>query len=309
MDKICAGCPNKIPGRECLTCSICKGTYDLECAGVSSARYYNTMTKDHKNKWKCQSCICKRPKRGNLSTPVRKSDHSDSTQEEQNITLRRKNLKQPPENETVDSDIEDSSILGDTLPAPDEQLINHITLQQLSNIISEKLSENNTAIISQLKTTIQKEINKTMSQFKEDLKHEIDGLHIKNNQRKFEIENVNRKIEKLELETRKIQRELTEIKSTPETSKMFDDTSKKIYKQEDNTKKIVLYGIEEYKHEPEHELHIRLIEMFREKLHIDLLGYIEETRRIGKYNGETNRPKIDDRSNTTHYYPRTRTYN
>lgn len=242
------------------------------------------MTKEHKDQWKCQSCVCKQPKSGNLGTPVRTSDRYDNTDqntEVQNITLRRKHSTQAQKNNTIEQDSEDSIILGDTLP---EQTISQITLQQLSSMISEKLSENNNAIITQLQTTIQIEIKKATTQFKNDFKQEIDILHTQNSQRKLEIENISKKIEKLEREAKKMQTEISEIV-------YISGTPKKHYKQEENMKKLVLYGIEEYQHESEHELHIRLIDMFREKLHIDLLGYIEDTQRIGKYRGK-NRPLI-----------------
>lgn len=75
----CAGCRNILPRRgEHLRCEICKGSYDLECANVS-AKSYNLM--ERKQTWKCPECVSKRPKVGNLNTPVRTSSPGDIVQE------------------------------------------------------------------------------------------------------------------------------------------------------------------------------------------------------------------------------------
>lgn len=54
----------------CLCCSICTQVYDLDCANVPEKRFLNTMSKEQKNAWKCQTCKCKQPKTGNVNTPV-----------------------------------------------------------------------------------------------------------------------------------------------------------------------------------------------------------------------------------------------
>ncbi|XP_059061518.1 uncharacterized protein LOC131854419 [Achroia grisella] len=69
----CSGCKKALPKKEFLQCSICKGAYDLECANVSSKRYYSfyATDNDRRNIWKCPECLCKQPKRDNTDTPVR----------------------------------------------------------------------------------------------------------------------------------------------------------------------------------------------------------------------------------------------
>lgn len=49
----------------------------IKCANVSEARYFNTMTPEHKNSWKCPLCWSKAPKKGNVSTPAHKLADSD----------------------------------------------------------------------------------------------------------------------------------------------------------------------------------------------------------------------------------------
>lgn len=41
-----------------------------------------------------------------------------------------------------------------------------------------------------------------------------------------------------------------------------------------NSKKIVIYGFDEYHNEPENNLHFRLVRMFQELYNIDLTAYI-----------------------------------
>lgn len=99
----CSGCKNILPKREHLRCEVCKGIYDLECANVSLILFH---LMERKNAWKCPECLCKRPKVGNLNTPVRSSSPNDIAREtgrgtppsptaegSQNVTVRSKPIK------------------------------------------------------------------------------------------------------------------------------------------------------------------------------------------------------------------------
>lgn len=66
-----------------------------------------------------------------------------------------------PNKETLNS--EDLSILGDT------KMQSEVTLQNLREIISMQLKENNQCIISQLQTTIKTQINQAIAKLKEDV--------------------------------------------------------------------------------------------------------------------------------------------
>lgn len=61
---------------------------------------------------------------------------------------------------------------------------------------------------------------------------------------------------------------------------------------ESNSKKIVLYGFPEYYRESDFELQHRVCDMFQENLHVNLTGYVEETRRIGRFSSNKTRPLI-----------------
>jgi hypothetical protein len=270
----CAGCHKNLPPKQFMVCCFCSLKYDLECANVSFGRY-RVMETDTKNSWKCPECWSKEPKANNTNTPIKTTVCELTTDPDMNVTTRNKTKSSRYDN-TLSTD--DLSILGDTmtqLESPKTNKQAEITLESLSYLISEKLKENNKNIIKQLQNTIQEEINKTLL----CLKQETNELNKQNMQRKYEIEELSNEIGKLKLEKERIQEEITDIRQKYFNMKGYD-------KIEDNTRKFVLYGIEEYLHEPEHSLHLRIIDIFREELQIDLLGYIEETRRIGKYQGK-----------------------
>lgn len=96
----CAGFHKPLPKREHLRCEMCKGVYDLDCANVSLKLFH---LRERSNVWKCPECLCKRPKVGNLNTPVhssspncnpREAEHdmppSPNTDGLQNMTVRSK---------------------------------------------------------------------------------------------------------------------------------------------------------------------------------------------------------------------------
>lgn len=286
MESKCAGCLQNLPRREFLTCMYCSNSYDLECANISSKRFYNTMTLEHKTSWKCQACRCNTPKAGNADTPIHSRDHDTTGLELNNITTRKKPLITT--NETLSS--EDLSILGDTNQM-EERSINinkmqcELTLQNLSEMIAMQLKENNKSIISQLQITIQIEINKAVLKFKEDVTKEINNLSQKNKEQQMEIQLINTKIIKLEKTNEELNRGIKDLEEKLTTNQI------RTYSPESNSKKIVLFGLAECYWEPESDLHNRINEIMREIMGVDLIGYIESTYRIGKYNNK-NRPLV-----------------
>lgn len=71
----CAGCNNPLPKREFLRCMLCRATYDIECANISP-KFFNLM--ELKQQWKCPECLSKRPKTGNVNTPIRNTTSTAS---------------------------------------------------------------------------------------------------------------------------------------------------------------------------------------------------------------------------------------
>lgn len=181
----CAGCLQEITNREFLDCILCSERYDLECANVPTQRFYNTMTKEHKQRWKCQACHCKTPKGDNSNTPLRQRDENDlypfSTPSE-NTNITKRNPRSNLINESICS--EDMSLLGNTMHKEKSNNKIELNLENLSELIELKLKENNSSIIADLRTTIAAEINKAMLQLKAEIKPEINLLSKQNEQRK-----------------------------------------------------------------------------------------------------------------------------
>lgn len=279
---LCAGCKQLIPNKINLICSLCYENYDLECANITE-KQYNSLSNEMKLKWECQECRCKKPKNNNNSTPARPQlCLPRNSTPETFVTVRRK-PSQSQHNDTTCS--EDTTIFGNTINGEthaEPGLQAQITLQSLSDLISSKLKENNSSIITEIQNTIQKEINLAILKLREDVKKETDSLLKQNQQRKSEIETLNTKIEDLKKETELLQSEIKILSNKTYTTKTTT---------ENNMKKIVLYGLPEIYKESENELDSRILNVFRDILQVDLLGYIEDTHRIGKYKNNT-RPLV-----------------
>ncbi|KAL4710485.1 hypothetical protein ACJJTC_008887 [Scirpophaga incertulas] len=73
----CNKCHQRISDRKYLSCADCKQLYDLFCANVSEHRFYNTLTGEHRDAWKCALCMSKQPKMAKTNitnTPVRSAN-------------------------------------------------------------------------------------------------------------------------------------------------------------------------------------------------------------------------------------------
>lgn len=75
---VCAKCRRKIQDRRFLNCTLCKKTFDIECANVSE-KLFNLMDRSRKSLWTCEKCI-KRKNKPTTSTPIIKSHpHKETT--------------------------------------------------------------------------------------------------------------------------------------------------------------------------------------------------------------------------------------
>lgn len=284
MESKCSGCLQNLPRKKYLTCAYCKKSYDLECANVPSQRFYNTMTHEVKQNWKCQACYCNTPKTGNADTPIRSRDRAMNDLELNNMTTG--NKPATTNNDTLSS--EDLSILGDTKTIEDmtiAKMQSEITLENISEIISIQLRENNISIISQLQATIQTEINKAIDKLKEDVTKEINNLSQQNKNQQTDIELMKAKMAKLDNTNKELREEIKDLEAKLTTNQM------RKFSPESNSKKIVLFGLSEHYKERESDLHNRINQIFRDIMRVDLVGYIEDTYRIGKYNNR-NRPLV-----------------
>lgn len=286
MDPIfCIHCSKKISERHYLTCRVCKNSYHLDCTNVSDTRYY-LMTLENKKLWKCQLCYTELPPKDNnaASGISMHAERGESPDQKNNITFR--NKANYNSNDSLSS--QDISLLGDTIimnkedsskirPHPETEL----TLPNLSNIIITQLKENNMAIIKELQNIIQTEINKAMDKFQNEVKQNSKTLSEQNDTRKQEIQKINIELETLKTENVNLKKEIEELRKMSTNSEIPHEI--KGILENDNRKKIVLFGLAEYYREPEHDLHNRIVDIFRDIFDVDLIGCIEDTQRIGKY--------------------------
>lgn len=225
--------------------------------------------------------MCKRPKIGNTNTPIRQEDRQLSQQlqtpSEDNVTIRRRTIHSL----NFITDSEDLSSLGDTAHTQEKSVQAELTLKNLSKIIILRLKEK--SIIIELTQTIQSEINKATTKLREDIEQKTDALLKLNDQRIRDIEKIIRKIENLKNKNEKLKKEIKDLPTR--------NNSSNITCPETNSKKVVLYGFDEFHKELEYSLHNRLIELFCDTMNVDLTGYIEDTFRIGR-NNSNNRPLV-----------------
>lgn len=298
----CEGCRQDIIDKKFLTCVLCSHKYDLKCANVLEKHFYSLMTPERKRDWKCPHCTSKIPKKGNTGTPIRQQETESNQQGAQhdtltlltneNVTLRRNTQRNCYEDLTSS---EKNTVLGDTLYAETsfDQPETQLTMENLSDMISKKLEKNNESLLAQFKNLIQIEVTKTIDELKEkiknELKLEIEELCKLNKCRMNEIQEMKNEVGKLMTINQKLQKEIQEIEIKCKTS----NSNPHQYSTPENiSKKIVLYGFPEYYRETDLELHDRLCDMFQQYFQVNLVGYIEETRRIGKFNNNQTRPLV-----------------
>lgn len=272
----CAACPQIITDKYYLTCSTCEEKYDLDCASVSIQRFRNTMTIEHRNKWQCQTCICNiRKKIQRPTSPYIKIDKEF----ENNITFRKpKNLI------CLDSSDEETSIAGDTqIPHNNysSSMINSITIQQLETLLDSKLQATKQAIISEINSSFTLHVNSAISKLKQEIYPAINSLQSQQECINEDIKLLNKRINDINNENLQLKNDLKRIQDNFICDN--NTTNKKtILPKENNDKKFILYGIKSSPWENEDELHEQILHIFRDILNVNLAGYIEDIKRLGR---------------------------
>lgn len=278
----CGGCQQIITTRKLLTCTFCKESYDLECSGVSIQRFLNTLTPDHREKWKCRTCCSKIPK---TKIPIPRQ----RTPSEEHVTIRNKTTSKY--NLTLNRTLsqEDLSLLGDTLekpvrsPTPITQPEKDNIFSQLELFLDKKLDSIKNSIIHDIKHAIICELKAELDIMKTETNKKIES--VRHEQDKITNNNkvLDKRIINLEEQTQKIRLELQELKRNqknitnlqPPKSLNPNPTSTK-------NKHIVLYGVKQNGWENMQDLHNYVLCIFHDILNIDLSGQIEDIRKMGK---------------------------
>lgn len=187
--------------------------------------------------------------------------------------------------------LDDHSVLGDTMnqhtstTPPSKNITcntgsSSITLDQISQLLDEKLKNSTDYILSEmftLKSDIRNELTSAIHNIKQELTNHIDVLTQDYKNLKTQHEKTQEKIYTLETQNIELQLQIKELQSNFITLKPPEISDYNI------SKKIVIYGIEEMNWETEYDLQDRVINIFGDILNTDLTGYIEDLTWIGKY--------------------------
>lgn len=189
---------------------------------------------------------------------------------------------------------DEKSILGDTINQ--EILINEqntqtdnqqmqnakigVTLEQLEALFDRKLNSIKETWLSELKTTVETVIINEINKVKQELSKTTTAISQKQDQINKEIEKLNKIIINLKKENMQLQTEIQKINKNIEINKNALPTGKCCEGSRD--KKIILYGLEENRWEESGELYERVVCMFQDILNINIQGYVENMKRIGK---------------------------
>lgn len=250
----CIICQKPIGRREALPCSACHDPYHIKCLNLDT-NYFAENTQALLTTWLCQTCEGAR----------NPNDTSMSVDE---------------------YCIEDRSVLGQTTNTtlPDSQRDTNssesMSIENFSRILDQKLMNQKSSIIMEIKAVLQSQIKSAIDNVKQELTQTTNALSSEQTNMKEDINYLDEKISKLEEENTILKRTLHEMKETQNKSSQPTSTS---YDNNDNNKKIVIYGLEEYYKEDERDLEHRIIKMFNEVMNINLIGYVEGIVRLGKH--------------------------
>lgn len=285
MASNCAGCLNKLPKREFLTCCLCKLKYDLECANVPIVRFNNTMTEEHKRNWKCQLCRCQAPKTDNSNTPLRPQTTVNSAplspnEGKRNVTIRNKQTSRISDT-TFTSD-DDLSILGNTATgqSPETEVksnLDSLILTQLDKLLENKLEKNKQMLLSELKTMLVEEVTIEITN---QIKPTVNLLTTEQQYLKKEINTINIHIQQLQSENLRLQSEIENLLKRIQPNCSYDEG--KLSSGFEYSNKFVLYGLKEGHWETEGDLCDRVTYLFQDLMNINLENFIENINRIGK---------------------------
>lgn len=283
----CLACGDHITIQELLDCSKCKTHYHYSCVCVPKD-YFNENKHNLERTWLCPICTkATRPRRYD-NTPV-DSQLSPMTKNNQipydNVTTR-KNPSYPINDTYSDNDI---SLLGHTIEheaepsnvsqRPDTLATTNL-IDQIETLLDRKLDTIKSSLLSELKSTIETVIQSQISKQNQKLVTTINTLSSEQEKINSDIEKINNMMTNLRSENLKLQNEIENLRkliinhNTP-NYKISNE------KEENNAKKIILYGLQEDRWETEHELYDRIIFAFNDILNINLEGYIEDIKRLG----------------------------
>lgn len=257
----CIACKKHVNISERMTCSCCKGSYHFKCLGISTSQY-KTNAHKYNISWVCPEC--------------------------QNTTKRRpRNDNTPVRNITQSSDSEsDRSPLGNTIPSNTQitkSLDTLINLSEFSELLDSKLKAMQRSIIAEITNQIEDKISYTIKGMQQELTQEFNMLKSEQSKISTTFNEMEQRIKKLETKKQALEKEIhnLSLKVTQNLQNLQTPKLEQHYCCENN-KKIVLYGLTENFDEDEYNLSNEVIDIFYDLYNVNLTGYIEDLRRLGK---------------------------
>lgn len=264
----CNACAKHINISEQLECTKCKANFHYQCVGIDS-EHYTRNRQDLELSWICPDCIrvTKRPKRDD--TPI--SNRYSAQYETKN-------------NKSTD----------EVSPCPSEtpQIIDLSTenIEQISITISSILDSKLDNLVKSFRQDIANEFEKRIDKIRKEYTTKFDNITTEQGALERKITKLSEKISTLEIELKEMRQHISTQRKTsaptpPETvtqlKQEVTSLQEKIYK-ETNNRKIILYGLDEHWNELSHQIIERINYAFYDLLSIDINGYIDSVRRIGK---------------------------
>lgn len=258
------------------------------------------MTPEHKQSWICQACRCKVPKKDNSNTPIRPLENECTNltpMKNNNITMRKK--QNFAFNDSLISD--DSNLFGDTIQNESYRNLNSEIVKETSNqtnlidiehfekLLDKKLKENKQSLISELQSIVISQVNKAISDLKIEMLEKTTTSQSELTKQKIDIQEINKTIYILEIENKKLQNEIQELKKYMIQTK-DSQSAKYLEDHKTSCKKIVMHGLVYNYWETEHELYERVVNIFRDVMNVNLVTYIDDLIRIGRK--RSNRPIV-----------------
>lgn len=194
----CHKCRSIVDSKDAIMCSMCKNTYEFDCAGFSE-KLYRLMRQESRKNWKCKQCI-------QLN---RKLNMSDSDQS--NVTTRKRVHKTVPVSVSVTEKVKTTPIINKNIcegsKTPPFLQLEHSSQSFDSQILDseastpEKLSRSLDHTIRQHSdATRMEELKQEINQLKLDLmstQNEFENTIIENNDLKKQINKLTTDIEML----------------------------------------------------------------------------------------------------------------
>lgn len=285
----CYWCDKHINIEDWLECSKCRGNYHYFCANIEKSAFLSERDELERT-WACPACqmITKRKNRKD-NTPIR-----SQTQNQEHV------------NDTVASiNTCEDSFMGDTqqqkLTPQNKKPIemNEIDfMEKISTLLDSTLDTKFEQLRISITKDIIQEFNNKIEKLKSEFVQTTDFLTLQQNELKSQIDEAINRVCDIEFQIKNLHQKpnicddknITKPQANPHVENENLNLQNKIEElynkinEEKYCKKIVLYGLNEYENETEQNLIEKLNNLFYDTLDIDINGYIEKVKRLGRNN-------------------------